>query len=299
MEKELAELNEKYGIDNTVKFIKKNGLICVVIKNKLAKSEIYLHGAHVASFIPGGQEDVLWMSQSSYFEENRPIRGGIPVCWPWFSAHPTDLGKPAHGFARLAEWDVLKTEAINDGCTQLTLGFASSDLTFQIWPYQFDLKLIITVGSKLEVELITKNTDTSPFEITTALHSYFNISDIANIAISGLENAHYLDSMDEKKEKVQDGKIQFSSEVDRIYFDTKDTCIITDPVNNREIVVGKTGSNSTVVWNPWIDKSKRMPDFGDDEYHTMVCIETANVYNDKVSLAPGATHALKAILGVK
>lgn len=299
MTEKITELNGKFGIDSIVEFIEKNGLICVSVTNALGRSEIYLHGAHVASFIPEGGQDMLWMSKSSYFEVNRPIRGGIPVCWPWFGAHLTDENKPSHGFARLADWEVLESKMLDNGSTQITLGLSSSMQTLQIWPYEFELQSIITIGKNLEIELITANSDNSPIEISSALHSYFNISNIANIAISGLENGHYIDSLDDDKEKVQEGQITFDREVDRVYINTEDACTITDSDMNREIVVGKTGSRSTVVWNPWIDKAQRMPDFGDDEYSNMVCVETTNALNDMITVYPGGKHSLKAILAVK
>ncbi len=153
MENTLQELDGKFGIDGVLQFVEKNGLTCISVTNQFANSEIYLHGAHVASYIPEGGEDILWMSGSSYFEAHRPIRGGIPVCWPWFGAHPSDDTKPSHGFARLANWDVIKTETLDDGSTQITLELVSSRQTLQLWPYEFELQNIITVGKKLEVTL--------------------------------------------------------------------------------------------------------------------------------------------------
>jgi glucose-6-phosphate 1-epimerase len=296
MKQNIQELNNKFGIEEVLEFIEKNGLICVAIRNNLAKCEIYLHGAHVASFVPEGDKEILWISQHSYFEAGRPIRGGIPLCWPWFNAHPTDNSKPSHGFARLTEWEVAKTEILDNGSTQLTLELSSDSNTLQMWPYEFKLKNVITVGRQLELELVTENSDKTSFEISSALHSYFNISNIENITISGLNNEHYIDSIDEYKEKIQDGVINFSGEVDRIYINTEEACTISDQESGRQVTVGKNGSRSTVVWNPWVDKAKRMSDFGDDEYKSMVCVETTNAFNDLITIYPGKQHALKAIL---
>jgi len=296
MSKKTAELNEKFGIDDVLEFIEKNNLIAIAVNNSLAKCEIYLHGAHVSSFLSEGGKDILWMSKNSDFEENRPIRGGIPICWPWFGAHPMDRDKPSHGFARLANWQIVKSEILDDGSTSVTLEFISNIQTLRIWPYKFKLQNIITIGKQLEVELITENLDSVPIEISAALHSYFNISQIKNISISGFENGHYIDSIDENKEKNQDGLIKFDSEVDRIYINTECTCTIFDSGFDRKIIVEKNGSRSTVVWNPWIDKAKRMVDFGDHEYETMVCVETTNAYNDTITINPGRSHSLKTIL---
>ena len=293
----IDRFNEEFGIDGVLTFIKKNGLICASISNRLAECAIYLHGAHVASFVPKGKKDILWMSQKSFFEDNRPIRGGIPVCWPWFGAHPTDNDKPFHGFARLVEWDIVRTEMLNDGKTQITMELVSDCQTLQMWHYNFRLQYVVTVGNQLEVELITENLNCSPIEISSALHSYFSVGNIADIAISGLENRHYVDSMNEHKEKIQEGKITIDREVDRVYINTEDSCIISDSGLGRKICIEKSGSRSTVVWNPWIDKANIMPDFGSDEYKFMVCVETTNTLNDKITIHSGEKHSLKAILG--
>lgn len=299
MKNNLHKLNEKFGINGVLKFTEKNGLTCISVNNEFASGEVYTHGAHVASFIPKGEKDLLWMSKKSYFENNRPIRGGIPVCWPWFNAHPSDDSKPSHGFARLADWDVIKTEMMDDGSTQIILELLSNKNTLKFWPYEFELQNIITFGKELTVTLVTENCDDSPVEITAALHSYFSISNIDDISITGLENVNYIDSLDDDKQKVQENKITFDCEVDRKYINTEDICTLTDPGMKRRIIVNKKGSRCTVIWNPWIVKSQRMVDFGDEEFKEMVCIESCNAANDVITIYPGRQHSLTTILSLE
>ena len=285
-------MNEESQVD----FTEDNGLPCIEIDNKFANATIYLHGAHVASFAPKGEEDLLWMSEFSYFEDNKPIRGGIPICWPWFGAHPSDNDKPSHGFARLARWDVFELESLPDGRTKIVLELNSNEETLAMWNYNFNLQCVIIIGSTLEVELTTTNCDTKAFEITSALHSYFDVENVADIAISGLENVDYVDSLDDDKIKNETSEIKFDKEIDRVYLNIKDRTLISSP--KRKIAISKEGSSTTVVWNPWIDKAQRMPDFGDDEYKTMVCVETTNALDDKVRIEPLKSHSLKAIISL-
>jgi D-hexose-6-phosphate mutarotase len=250
------------------------------------------------SFRPRDHEPVLWLSSNSHFKTGKAIRGGIPVCWPWFADHPTDPDKPAHGFVRTAVWSVTESGKLEDESTRLKLLIADSDKTMKLWPHRFRLELDITVSNVLRIKLIATNTDNKPFMCGGALHSYFNISSISNIMIKGLEGCRYLDKVDRGRRKVQDGSVSFESETDRIYLDTKADCIIEDSGMYRRIGISKNGSRTTVVWNPWIDKAGAMQDFGDGEYKGMVCVETVNADTDVISLAPGHTHTLEATIGL-
>ena len=269
-----------------------NGLIFARIRNAFAEAVLSVQGAHVMTFQPHGQAPVLWMSKQSNFQPGKPIRGGIPICWPWFGAHPTDATKPAHGFARNRVWTVTETRRLSDGATRLRLILQGSDATRALWPFPFALELRVTVGSALSVELVVSNPGQETMTFTSALHSYFTVSDISDIAIYGMEQCAYLDKLDQMRQKIQRGAITFQGEVDRMYLEAEAECTISDPGLQRRICITKTGSRSNVVWNPWIDKSKQMPDFGDDEYHGMVCVETANVATDEIAILPGGQHTL-------
>ena len=296
---DLVKLNQKYGIGDQLFFRDgPEGLIIVKMRNPHAEATVALHGAHIMSFRPRDHKPVLWLSKNSHFKTGKAIRGGIPVCWPWFADHPTDPDKPAHGFARTAVWSVSESAKLADKDIRLKLFIADSDETMKLWPHRFRLEMDCTVSNALRVKLIATNTDDKPFTCGGALHSYFNISSVSKVEIKGLEGCPYIDKVDQGLREVQDGSISIKSETDRIYLDTMGDCIIEDSGMHRKICISKNGSRTTVVWNPWIEKARKMQDFGNDEYKDMVCVETANADNDIVSLAPGNTHVLETIIRV-
>ena len=248
------------------------------------------------SFRPRDLEPVLWLSRHSHFKAGKAIRGGIPVCWPWFADHPADRDKPAHGFVRTAVWSVSESEKRKDESTRLRLLITDNEETMKLWPYRFQLEIDITVSDTLIVKLIVTNTGNTAFSYGGALHSYFNISSIADITIEGLEGCSYVDKVDRGNRKVQEGPVKINSEIDSIYLDTEADCIIKDSGMQRKIRVAKSGSRTTVVWNPWIDKALGIKDFGDEEYKNMVCVETANADSDIITIIPGTTHQLESII---
>lgn len=293
----ITELKNKFNLDG-VQIIDGTGNLPVVeIANCFATAQIALHGAHVMSYTPTGEDDLLWMSESSWFEPNKPIRGGIPVCWPWFGGHPTDASQPSHGFARISEWQLEKVELAADGAHVIVLGLSDNEITRQMWDFSFKAELTVRVGTELKVELMMRNCDKQPFDISAALHNYFAVDDISQVTVSGLANCSYLDTVD-NNHKVQAGDITFPAETDNVYLDTAATAIIHDAAKQRKISIAKNGSNSTVVWNPWLAKATRMPDFGDNEYLQMLCVETTNAQNDARTIAPGAEHRLETIISL-
>jgi D-hexose-6-phosphate mutarotase len=297
---ELVKLNQKYGIGDQLIFSEgPGGFIIAEMRNPHGEATVALHGGHIMSFRPRDHEPVLWLSSNSHFKTGKAIRGGIPVCWPWFADHPTDPDKPAHGFVRAAVWSVSESEKLEDESTRLKLFISDSEETMKLWPHRFRLEMDCTVSDVLRVKLISTNTGNKPFTCGGALHSYFNISSISNILINGLEGCPYIDKVDQGRRKIQDGAISVKSETDRLYLDTKADCIIQDSGMQRKIFISKNGSRTTVVWNPWIDKARAMQDFGDGEYKGMVCVETVNADTDVISLAPGNTHTLESIIRVE
>lgn len=279
-----------------VSFRDENGFTYIDVNNRHATACFCTHGAHALSYVPHGQKPVLWLSDHAAFRAGKAIRGGIPICWPWFGSHPSDDSLPSHGFARTSEWELVAVSG-SEEVTELTFELTDSEVSREIWDWQFRLRLCATIGSVLTVALTTENNDQKPMPLTQALHSYFTVSDIVNLAVSGLENTDYLDQVGETQRKTQVGSITFEGEVDRDYLDTQSECVIHDSGFKRQIHIAKEGSNSTVVWNPWIDKAARMADFGDDEYRTMVCVETTNATEfDTVLLQSGAVHTLSATL---
>ena len=296
----INELNRKFGIEGHVSFQTGTGdLAKAVVTNQRASAEIYLHGAHVTSFQPHGSTPVLWLSDIAEYESEKAIRGGIPVIWPWFGPHPQDKTKPQHGFARVSEWELFDTTGLPDGRTRLRLQLKDNVATRTLWPHPFELELNITVGARLRIELTSRNTDQETVEIGGALHTYFNIGDITQITIEGLDGREYFDQLDSHRVKLQNGSISISEEVDRIYLDTVNECVITDPNLKRKIRVSAAGSRTTVIWNPWIDKSQRMADFPDEGYRTMVCIEATNAADDIYRVPPGGEHTLSQTISTE
>lgn len=299
MTDQIATLNEHFAITGHVRFLAgENGLPMARIENALATAEVYLYGAHITAFQPKGDEPVLWMSPLVQFQPGKAIRGGVPVIWPWFGPHATDSTKASHGFVRTAEWQVNSTEALADGSTQVRFRLTDNASTRALWPHAFALDLTITVGSELAIDLTSRNTGDQPFTASGALHTYFAVADVTQMVIEGLTECDYIDQLDGRQIKRQTGDIHIRREVDRIYVNSDDTCIIHDALLSRKIQVKKAGSQTTVVWNPWIEKARAMADFSDEGYQHMVCIEAANAAEDVVRLAPGEAHTLSQIISV-
>ncbi len=263
-----------------------NGLKVLKVKNEAAEAVIALNGVHVLSYIPAGERDLLWVSKETYHESGKPIRGGIPVCWPWFGK----ANMPQHGVARITEWTLKETVSE----TRKTI------LRFEPFEYEnLVAEMTITVADSLTLELTTTNNSSAEYRLTDALHSYFPVSDIAKIAILGLDKAEYLDTLNGQRNIQEEEEVRFTAETDRIYDSSDAECVIDDPAYTKKIHIAKEGSLSTVVWNPWAEKSKNMPDFGDAEFHGMVCVETTNAGNDFRMLKPGEKHTLKTLISLK
>jgi len=296
----LSRLNAKFGRGETVRFESgPGGLAVVQVCNAAATASIALHGGHVLSWQPSGHEPVLWISSQSRYEAGRAIRGGIPVCWPWFADHPAETGLPAHGIARTTTWEVADAQVLDDSATRLVLRLEDDEHTRAVWPHGFVLELAVTVGRELAVELTATSRTDHPLSVTAALHTYFDVADVRDVSVLGLEGRSYIDKVDAMDRKVQKGPVRITGETDRIYLDTLGPCRIEDPGRGRVIRVVAEGSHSTVVWNPWVDKSGVMGDFGDEEYTGMICVETANAGDDVVLLPAGGEHRLKTTLGVE
>jgi len=291
----IQEFNQKYSIEDHIIFIEEKHNIIVELKSGFSKARISLYGAQVLSFTPKGEQDLLFLSKDSYYQEGKAIRGGIPVCWPWFGAHPTDTTKASHGFARLSKWQVKSTSIKNDNLN-LQLELNDTESTRKIWPYKFKAIISITVGETLNVELMTINTDKLPFTITSALHSYLNISNSETITISGLKDIQYMDDVKNIECQQDDALLSLQGEIDRRYINTSSACTIDDSKFNRKIKISKQGSETTVIWNPGAVLAKKMADLGDMEYLNMVCIEAANTLNDSICIQPGQRHSLNTTL---
>jgi len=291
MTQTLQELSDQFPCRGVTFESGQGGLSKIVISTPLSSGELYLHGAHLTSWQPAGQRPVLWLSAASQFAADKPIRGGVPICFPWFGPHPEDPSLPAHGVARLADWSLMECRSTDDGSVVLRLKTAVSP---------FELEFDVCSGATLRMELRThlppQSRDRQRFE--DALHTYFNVARIQDVSIAGLDATGFIDKVDGGRIHPPTGvPIRFTQETDRVYLDTDVPCTLSD--GTRTIEVRKSGSRSTVIWNPWISKAQRMPDFGDDEWQQMVCIETANVGPNAVELLPGGTHSTVAEILVR
>jgi glucose-6-phosphate 1-epimerase len=249
----------------------------------------------VLTWQPAGQKPVIWMSEAAVFESGKSVRGGVPVCWPWFGAKE---GQTAHGFVRTRLWEVRETAVNAANQVVLRLGFADDAATRAIWNFVFDLELVVTVGSNLSMELITRNTGHQPFTLTEALHTYFCIGDISQTKVSGLDGTQYLDKVNQFAQTLQTGAVVFTGETDRIYFNTQADCLVEDQGMGRTIRISKTGSSASVVWNPWSEREKSFSDIAPGEYRGMVCVETANAGPHQIMLEPGAIQAMTLCISV-
>jgi len=289
---DISALNTQFGITDQVTFIEgQGGLITIEINNAECSASIVLQGAHLTHWTPRNQKPVIWLSPAVDVAPNKAIRGGIPICWPWFGPHPTNADFPSHGIARTGHWEVIATTALTDK-TQVSLRLIKDPNKNELWPYPTTLECHFTLGRELEIDLVSSNTGSEAIRIGQALHTYFNIGDIHNISVIGLEDCFYLDKVDGGKRKQQQGPVKVSAETDRIYTDTDADCLINDPEYQRQIRIEKRGSLSTVVWNPWVEKSTAMADMGGNAYINMLCVESANAVDDVRTLQPGDVHHL-------
>ena len=292
MHQTIEELESAYGIPGLTFATHQGGLIRGVVETSRCTAEFFLHGAHVTRFCPAGERPVLWTSGASTFAPGKAIRGGIPICFPWFGPHASDANQPSHGTARIATWRLTASSVIDDSIT----------VTLQTTINEFYLRYEISFNNSLDVALdvcLDGNAD-GPKRYESALHSYFAISDIRNVEIHGLADAPYVDKVDNATEKPPSGKpIGFHDEFDRVYLNTADTCRIVDENWGRTIQICKSNSLSTIVWNPWVAKAARMTDFGDHEWPELVCIETANVGSNAITLTPNQSHRMSAKISLQ
>lgn len=289
------QLNMQFGINKQLEFREDaSGLVVAEIRNKLANASLCLQGAHLMTWKPGSQSvPVIWLARDAKLAAGKSIRGGVPVCWPWFGPHVSESGFPGHGYARTVPWKVVESGTEPGGETRLTLRLVDSERTRAQWPHACMLDLTVIVGETLRMEMTTENTGISDFEISEALHTYFQIGDIGAVRVKGLENCEYWDKVGGSELKKQVGAIDFSAETDRVYINTASKCVIEDIKLKRRIHVAKSGSLSAVVWTPWIDKANKMGDMGQpDGWREMVCVETANALENAVKVAAGSRHTM-------
>jgi D-hexose-6-phosphate mutarotase len=289
------QLNTRFGIDGHLSFTRdRSELIVAEISNAQATASLCLQGAHLMTWQPRSQPlPVVWLSRDAKLAAGKSIRGGAPVCWPWFGAHPSEPGFPGHGYARTVPWRMIESGREPDGATRLVLRLQQNEKTRAQWPHDCTLDLTVIVGETLRMELSTENTGAGDFTIGEALHTYFRIGDIGTVRVTGLENCDYWDKVGVSTLKRQSGQITFNGETDRVYVNTTAECVIEDDKLGRRIHVAKSGSLSTVVWTPWTEKAEKMGDMGQpDGWREMVCIESVNAMENVVKVAAGTRHTM-------
>jgi len=293
-------LNKVYGLSDAEARINfkmgKGGIPAVEIKNKQAQALISLQGAHLLSWLPRGEDEVIWVSEDACFAVGKSVRGGVPVCWPWFGAHENNGLFPAHGFARTVLWEIGSTQQLASGETRINFKLnikRLDDSIQQMCPALITVEYTLTIGTFLKLELTTFNNSKQDIIIGEALHTYFNVGDIGSTRVVGLDGADYLDKPDDFKRKKQTGDLHIDGEVDRVYLQTADDVIIDN--EKRKIRITKLGSQSTVVWNPGEQVADKMGDLGRDGYLQMLCVESANAAENVVTIGSGEGHSLQVI----
>ena len=290
----IAELNQQHGIRGIASIVEGNGhLPKIRITSPAASGEIYLHGAHVTSWKPSGAKEVLFLSSRSLFQDGVAVRGGVPICFPWFGNKADDPQAPAHGFVRTKRWHLESIEYKRELVT-VKMFTESSNSTKKWWPSDFRLSYHASFGQELILEAIVTNTGNAPLGFEEALHAYYRVGDVAQASLAGLAGTQYLDKTDSFREKSQQGEVVITGETDRVYLNSEGKLYLSDPVLQRRIMVIKEDSRNTVVWNPWSEKASAMKDLGVDEWKSMLCVEVANVGDNAVTLAPGEQHSMRA-----
>jgi glucose-6-phosphate 1-epimerase len=297
----IEQLNASFGIPGHLTFVEgAGGLPMARIVAQGAEALVSVYAGQVLQWRPAGQaEDVFFLSGKAYYAPGKAIKGGAPVCWPWFGADPEGKGRPGHGFVRNRPWDVRGSELMADGRVRLAMGLTDTEETRAIWPHAFDLELEAIVGDTLTIALDTRNHGSEPLTITDGLHSYFRIGDIAGVRVTGLNDKAYIDKMDGGKTKMHDGVLAVSGEMDRIFLSPDREMAIEDWGLGRHIVLRSTGSRSAVVWNPWIATTAGMGDLEPDDYLRFLCVETTNAGPDVVTIPGGHRHELGVEIAVR
>jgi len=298
MESSVRDPDRHLQIPGVVEIVVGNGgLRKVRITSPACAGEMYVHGAHITSWRPAGEEEVLFVSRQSRWEDGHAIRGGIPVCFPWFAHKADNPEAPDHGFVRTKAW---RLDSIADvaGTIIVSMSSESDEATKKWWPAEFRSVLRAAFGKELSVELVVTNKGRTSLRFEEALHAYFRVGNIEMTRARIPDALRYIDKTDSHRTKTQLSDIVIASETDRVYLDTRDEIELEDPVLERRLRVAKENSRTTVAWNPWTEKAHSLSDFGDDEWAQMICVEPSNVSDFAVDLAPGQQHTMKALVRV-
>jgi glucose-6-phosphate 1-epimerase len=295
----VEELDCRFGIPGVARICEGNGgLPQIQITGSRARGEMYLHGAQVTSWKPVGNDEVLFLSTKSRWQEGQAIRGGIPICFPWFRAKRDDPQAPAHGFVRTKSWQLDSIVEDKSGvCVSMSTG--SDEQTRRWWPGHFRLSHRVVFGSELALELTCANTGKTELRFEEALHTYNRVSDVASVRLQGLDAVQFLDNTDSNKAKIQHGDVTITSATDDAFIDTQEDVDLIDPKLHRHIRLKKANSRTTVVWSPGREGAAQLGDLGDGEWTRFLCVEASNILAASVTLPPGEEHTMTATLSIR
>ena len=294
-----VELDRNYGIPGVANVVAGNGgLPKVVITTPCASGEMYLHGGHVTSWRPAGSNEVFYVSPKSLWQDGKAIRGGVPICFPWFGDKEGDPSAPAHGFVRTRQWK-LESIAMDGGDAVVTAEMANHDDTRKWWPHNFRLQCRARFGAELRIDLLVSNQGKTSFSFEEALHAYFRVGDVERIQLQGLDATSYLDKTEHRVQKTHYGVLRFTGETDSIFLNTQNEIELDDPSLHRALRIQKQNSLTTVVWNPWERKSATMADLGPGEWKNFACVEASNVIPSPLMLNPGKAYTMSVVTKVQ
>ncbi|GLS91642.1 D-hexose-6-phosphate mutarotase [Psychromonas marina] len=273
-----------------------NGFEFLIIEHDKLSAALTLHGGHLIHFQKTGQQPIIWLSKSAIFDKNKAIRGGVPICWPWFGPAGPELGEglPAHGFARTSKWALDNVQESVEGVI-IDLKLNSNNETLKLWPYEFELTLQITLNEQLKLELITENKSDLPLTYRSALHTYLNISAPEAIHLSGL-NKQFYNSLNNKCLETGDTTLLIDQAIDSIYKKANTEIMLKDQQFQQTLTIVNTGNDSEVVWSPWVEGAAAFADMPDNGYQTMLCIESAITQGDGQQVKAGEKHSLTTLI---
>lgn len=270
-----------------------DGQPLLTINNEHARAEISLFGAHVLRYQRHGEPASIWLSDKAVLDGSKPIRGGIPLCWPWFGPSPARVGsgKPSHGFARTSLWTLDGVSDHGDG-TLVHLSLRDTDASRALWPHAFELELDVLVGKELSLVLTTRNTGKTPLTYNAALHTYLQISAPEAVSVTGLGEP-YADKLT-GQDGQQQGALTLTAAIDRVYQQAEAMVMVKDGDRTTKVVSGN--NDSVVVWTPWLEGATAMADMSDDGYRTMLCVEAAITAEAGVVIAPDEEHSFSTVI---
>jgi glucose-6-phosphate 1-epimerase len=292
--------NQSRPDERVVRSESPDGLPIIELTGDFGKACFSTQGAHLMEFTPKDQPPLLFMSRQTFRSKGKAVRGGVPLIFPWFGPREGHPESPMHGLVRTREWELRGLEVPDKGPAKVRMDFESNEETEAIWPHAFALSIEFILGEDLHIRWISRNTGEKPFVFEQALHPYFPVLDVHNVSVRGLQFSEFIDKTDDMRLKVdREDSVRFTAETDRLYLDTSSPLSIEDPASRSRIEVGKTGSQSSVVWNPWIAKAASLSDLADEEWREFVCVEQVNASRNRVKLSPGEKHTLETRYGRK